>query len=441
MIKKNVEIEKLGINGEGVTHIDGKICFVKGALPKDIVDIKIKKDKKKFIEAELISIREASSHRIVPKCEFYESCGGCNLQHLEYVKQLEYKKQLLEETLMHVAGVDVKADKIVGSLSNYGYRNKMNFLVAKVDGKTTLGMQQEGTNTLVEIDKCIISNEKINEVLDIVKEYINKHNIEAYDYDNKQGFLRNVVVRALDNAILVTLVTADKNIPNLNNLSNMLTRVGTFGLDININKAGKGKIFSNKFIHISGIDKLYGMEDGVRYPVSSHSFMQINDYIKDKIYTEIEESIHKDNIVIDAYSGAGLLSHILAKRCKYVYAVEIIESAVNDSKELSLDNGIKNIESICADVKDVLPKLVKGKDKDKMTIVLDPPRIGCDKEVIDTILKSGVKHIVYVSCNPATLARDIKLLKDKYKITKLIPYDMFPNTKHIETLVCLQRLV
>ena len=440
MIRKHINIDKLGINGEGVTYIDGKVCFVKGALPEDVVEVKIKKDKKKYMEGELVNIETPSSHRLNPRCEYYESCGGCNLQHLEYVMQLEYKKHSVEDTLRHVAGVDVQADKIVGSLSNYGYRNKMSFLVAKVDGVTKIGMQQEGTNTLVEIEKCDIANSKINEVLHIVREYINKYNIEAYDYETKSGYLRNVVVRVLDNAVLVTLVTADKNIPNLSQLSTMLSKVGTYGLDLNINKSSRGKIFANKFVHISGIDKLYGMEDGVRYPISSHSFMQINDYIKDKIYTEVEESIHKDNIVIDAYSGAGLLSNILAKRCKYVYAVEIIESAVQDSKELSIDNGIKNIEAICADVKTVLPKLVRGKDKDKLTIVLDPPRVGCDNEVITTILKSGIKNIVYVSCNPATLARDIKLLKDKYKVTKLIPYDMFPNTKHIETLVCLQRI-
>lgn len=440
MIKREIEIEKLGINGEGVTHIDGKICFVKGAIPGDWVDIKISKDKSKYMIGELINIEKSSIHRLWPRCDYYEECGGCNLQHIEYVKQLEYKKQIVEETLSHVAGVEVSVDRIVGSLSPYGYRNKMNFLVAKVDGKTKIGMQQEGSNTLVEIDKCRLANDKINEVLDIVREYVSKNNVEAYDYDTRTGYLRNVVVRALDNAILVTLVTADKNLPNINSLTTMLSRVGTFGLDLNINKGKRGKIFANKFVHVSGIDKLYGMEDGVRYPISSHSFMQINDYIKDKIYTEIEESINKDNVVIDAYSGAGLLSNILAKRCKYVYAVEIIDSAVEDSKELSIDNSIKNIESICADVKDVLPKLVRGKDKDKMTIVLDPPRVGCDKDVIDTIIKSGVKNIIYVSCNPATLARDIKLLKDHYAIKKLIPYDMFPNTKHIETLVCLQRI-
>ena len=441
MIKKHVEIEDIGVNCEGICRIDDKVYFVPGAFPKDIVTLKVKKDKGRYAQCELVGVEESAQYKILPRCDYYYECGGCHMQNVEYLVQLDFKQKIVKDTLKHVGGLDVEVNKVIGSMNNYAYRNKVSFTVTDVDGETKVGLVKEGSYDLIEIDKCRIAKDEINNVLTIINKFIATYNIKAYNYDTKVGYLRNVVVRVLDNAILITLVTADKNIPNINNLVTMLSSIENFGLDLNINKGKKGKILSNKFIHVAGIDKLYGMEDGVRYPVSSYSFMQINDYIKDKIYTNVENSIPKDHIVVDAYSGAGLLSNIMAKRCKYVYAIEIIADAIENSKQLSLDNGIKNIESICGDVKDVLPKVVKGKDKDKMSIILDPPRVGCDKSVLETILKSGVKNIVYISCNVSTLARDLKILNEKYVVKNVQPYDMFPQTKHIETVVCLQKRV
>ena len=353
MIKKHIVVDDIGVNCEGVCRVEDKVYFVPKALPNEKVTFKVSKDKGRYALCELVEIEEEAECRVQPRCDYYHICGGCQMQNVEYLTQLEYKRKIVQDTLKHIGGVDVSVEKVIGSINSYSYRNKVSFTVAKVDGETKIGLVQEGTNSLIDVDKCCIAKDTINDVLAIVKKYISTYGIQAYDYDTKEGYLRHVVVRVLDNAVLVTLVTADKNIPNINNLVNMLASIDNIGLDLNINKGRKGKILSNKFIHVSGIDKLYGMEDGVRYPVSSYSFMQVNDYIKDKIYTEVESYIPRDHIVIDAYSGAGLLSNIIAKQCKYVYAIEIIESAVENSRELSVDNGIKNIESICGDVKDV----------------------------------------------------------------------------------------
>ena len=317
----------------------------------------------------------------------------------------------------------------------------MVFPICDVKGKPILGMFRSASHSILEIDDCLLCNASISKVMQITRKWLKNSIFKGFNFNKKSGDLMYLVVREHSNQILVTIV-ASREVELKSLYDCYIQSFDNIGLSLIISDLS-GDILSGKYIHLYGKENININEFGVSYCIDSRGFLQVNNEIKNKLYQEVLDNIDIDASVIDAYSGAGLLSAIIAKKAKEVVAIEINKSASNSAKQLFLNNNIDNIKNICADVGAVLLKELKLMDN--ITIVLDPPRSGCSKEVFDSINRMSdcnkINKIIYISCNPSTLARDLSILKERYIIDSVRPYNMFPRTKHIETLVCLQRQV
>jgi 23S rRNA (uracil1939-C5)-methyltransferase len=305
----------------------------------------------------------------------------------------------------------------------------------------SVGMFRTASHSIVPIDNCYIQEEWCKDIIDIFNEYLKKSEVSIYDETTNKGLIRHLVVRRVNEGLLITIVVNGNDLKDSKMLVDMLKcKFVNFGLNININKTNSNIILTNDYKHIYGLQDIEVEEYGVKYSINNASFMQVNDYIKHKIYDEVLDEISPNDIVIDAYSGAGLLTAIMSQKCKFSYGIEIVKPAVDIANSLKVCNNITNMENICGDTTIELPKLVK-RLKDKFIVVLDPPRKGCSKEVMETLARVKPEKIVYISCNPSTLARDLFNLNsftDCYEIEKIKPFDMFPNTKHVETLAVLK---
>ena len=458
-----LKIDKLGMNGEGVARpctqtengIENKdlqkVTFVDFALPNEVVDVEIMQEKSKFCNAKLIEVVESSEDRVVAPCPYFTKCGGCNLQHLKYDKQLEFKTNLVKETLFKVGGLEIDVLPCVSS-NEYGYRNKAVFPLGE-----NIGMFAYNSHNIVSIDKCLLMNDKINLTLNIVREWISENGIKTFDFSNFKGLLKYLVVRSVGEQTLVCLVaTSSRDIKHLDKLTDKLKKLGEFGLYININNQHNSIILGREYIHIAGIKAIKLEEFGIKYDIDVASFLQVNNEIKSKLYREVISSIG-GGIVIDAYAGAGLLSATLSKGASKVYSVEIVPEASEKAMQLVKANNITNMEVINGDCTKIVPNLIKKVQNEikqnkilvsdnidsknnlsqKCSVVLDPAHIGCSPEVIESV--KNADQIIYIACNPIALAKDLKVLQNTHKIVKIEPYDMFPQTKHIETLAILER--
>ncbi len=446
-----LKIDKLGMNGEGVARplrdIDEmggneninkelqKVTFVDFALPEEMVEVEIIQEKSKFCNARLKHVVESSADRVVAPCPYFTRCGGCNLQHLKYDKQLEFKTNLVKETLQKVGGLDLEVLPCEGS-AEYGYRNKAVFPLGK-----NIGMFEMGSHNIVEIDKCLLMNDKINQTLNIVREWISENNIKTFDFNTYKGLLKYLVVRSVKEQTLVCLVGTSGDIKHLDKLANKLSMLGKFGLYININNQHNSIILGREYIHIAGIKAIELDEFGIRYDIDVASFLQVNNDIKTKLYSEVISSIG-GGVVIDAYAGAGLLSATLSKGESKVFSVEIVPQASEKARQLVKSNNITNMEVINGDCTKIVPNLIKKVQSEnkgvKCSVVLDPAHVGCSPEVIDSV--KSADQIIYIACNPIALAKDLKVLQNTHKIVKIEPFDMFPQTKHVETLAILEKL-
>lgn len=441
-----LKIDKLGMNGEGVARPNAhnesggenkdlqKVTFVDFALPDELVEAEIETEKSKFCTAKLNQVISASVDRVNPPCPYFTRCGGCNLQHLKYNKQLEFKTNLVKETLQKVGGLDLDVLPCVGS-SEYGYRNKAVFPLSK-----NVGMFELGSHNIVDIDKCLLMNDKINQTLSIVREWISENNIKTFDFNTYKGLLKYLVVRSVGSQTLVCLVSTGKEIKYLDKLVQKLNELGEFGLYININNQHNSIILGREYVHIAGIKAIELDEFGIKYDIDVASFLQVNNDIKTKLYSEVISNID-GGIVIDAYAGAGLLSATLAKSASKVYSVEIVPEASDKARQLVKANSITNMEVINGDCTKIVPSLIRKIQNEskgiKCSVVLDPAHVGCSPQVIESVKTAD--QIIYIACNPIALAKDLKVLQNTHQIVKIEPYDMFPQTKHIETLAILQR--
>ena len=447
-----VKIDKLGMNGEGVArplrdagdvipvgesdNINKdlqKVTFVDFALPNEVVDIDIVADKSKFCTARLVEVVEPSADRLVPSCPYFTKCGGCNLQHLQYNKQLEFKQNLVKETLFKVGGIDADVLPCVAS-SELGYRNKAVFPLGK-----QIGMFESNSHNIIPIDKCLLMNDKINLTLKLVKDWIQENNLKTFDFEQYKGLLKYLVVRSVGEQTLVCLVSTSSDIKHLDKLTEKLKELGEFGLYININNQHNSIILGRDYKHIAGIKSIKLNEFGIGYNIDVASFLQVNNDIKTKMYTEVINRVG-GGVVIDAYAGAGLLSATLSKSASKVISVEIVPQASEKAKQLVKSNNITNMEVINGDCTKVIPNLIKKVQSEnkgvKCSVVLDPAHVGCSPQVIDAVKTAD--QIIYIACNPIALAKDLKVLQNTHKIVKIEPYDMFPQTKHVETLAILE---
>lgn len=420
-----MKIIDLGINGEGIAKENGKVVFIENALVNEDVEIEITSENKNFSKAKAIKINKKSSNRVEPLCPYFLKCGGCQLQHMDYDCQLEFKKKLVENTLKKIANIDFSVSETISSDDIFFYRNKSSFPIVFKDNKVYIGMYENLSHNLIEIGECKISKPLINKVLKITENYLKT---------NKTNKLKHLVVREVGGKALITIVSTTKNI-DLSGYTKVLEAENIdFSLTLNLNQDEK-HILSNEFIDIYG-DNSKEVEDfGLRHKVNPASFMQINDSVKEKLYLKILENIENETVV-DAYSGAGVLSGMIAKKAKFVYGIEISKSAIDLANQLAIDNKIENLTFICGNCKTEIPKLLPNIEEDFITI-LDPPRSGCDKDVLDAILTTKPHKVLYVSCNPITLSRDLKILSECYDIKSITPFDMFPQTSNVEVFTVL----
>lgn len=428
-MKEIVRITDYGMDGVGIAH--GKHTYF---LPDTILGETVE------ISFDNTTIKIPSKNRIKPVCSYYFECGGCNLQCMNDAEQQNYKttyvKNCLKKYKVDFCG---KVDYFADNTKNY--RNKISFALREVDGKNKIGLFSQKSHNIVEIKDCLTTNIQHKKILEVFKKYISLSDVECYNEQTKKGNLKNVVMRFTQNGVLICVVGKESNFPQVDKLLEMLKKLNLeFSLSFCLNKNPK-TILSTNIKTIFGSEEFIVEKSGLSVPQNIGSFFQINDEISSKIYDYVLSNIQSTDTVFDLYSGAGIMTAMLAKKAKFVYGVESNSFAVSASKKLFENNNIKNAECVLGKCEDVVKNIIEERinNKQNFCCVLDPPRKGCQKEVLNQLLKNNFKTIVYVSCEPITLARDLGLLRDKYKIEKLSLFDMFYQTSNIETVAVLKQ--
>lgn len=430
-----LKIDDLDIQGYGIAHYNDKTYFVKNALINEEVECKVNYIRNKIFYCSILKYLKESELRKNPPCVYFSKCGGCNLQHLDYEQSLIYKQNLVKNTIKKIANVNVAVDKTIES-QNFNYRNKMAMPVRLIKNKPALCMFEENSHNPIKIEKCLIQDEKFKILIDILNDFLIENKATCYNEKTFKGDLKFVVARIINNELLLTFVVKNKVNYNFKALYNKLLQYfNKVGISLNINTLKTNIILTDNLIHIIGEKNLNLNEFGFKFKIDNLSFLQVNTEIQNEIYSKILEFVN-DDIVVNAYSGAGLLTAILSKTAKQVYGLEIVPSAHRNAENLMKENNILNVTNILGDanikLEEISNKLLS------YTLVVDPPRKGLEDKILNTILKTEPKKIVYVSCNPISLAKNINSLKEKYKVTKVIPFDMFPQTCHVETLCVLE---
>lgn len=441
-----LEILDLVQGGEGLGKLEDFTIFVPQSLPNDIVEIEIISVKPNYARGLIKKIIKPSTFRVKPECPVTKECGGCQWQELEYKIQLKTKEKLLIDNLIRIGSVpkediDTSYQKIIGMDNTFYYRNKSQFPFNKEDGKVKGGFYAQSSHKLIEIEKCYIQSEIINFIFREVRDLIKKYNIEIYNEKTNKGLFRHLVIRHAftSNEVLIGFVTKAGKISNIKEIVNHLTNKfpQIVGIVQNINDKKSNVILGQKNISLYGKEFIIEQIKDLKFKVSLHSFFQINPVQTVNLYNKVLEYTNLTGVetVLDAYAGAGSISLFLAKNSKKVIGIEVVKEAVSDGIENAKINNIENFTFKEGKVEDILPKFLSKNSID--VIVLDPPRKGCEDYIFDSISENNVKKLVYVSCNPSTLARDAKLIYEAgYKLTKFQPVDMFPHTYHLET-VCL----
>ena len=444
-------IDDIGNEGEGIGHIDGYALFLKDAVIGDKVRAKIIKTKKNYGFARVEEVIEASKDRVSPRCSKARQCGGCTLQHLAYEKQLEYKFNKVKNCLERIGGlenIEEKMEPILGMEEPFYYRNKAQFPVGyDKEGNLITGFYAGRTHHIIDCTHCMIQHPVNEQILLKVLDYMKKNNITAYDEKTHKGLVRHIVTRVgfKTGEIMVCLVVngSKKNLRNLEMLVDSLTEVeGMTSICVNINKEKTNRILGSKIEEVYGKPYIYDYIGNVKYQIGPLSFFQVNPTQTKVLYEKAMEyaDLKGEETVWDLYCGIGTISLFLAQKAKKVYGVEIVKEAIDDARLNAKMNGFDNAEFFVGKAEEVLPRKYEKNGVYVDTIVVDPPRKGCDSKLLETMVKMAPKRIVYVSCDPATLARDLKVLSEQgYEVEKVCAVDQFSHSSHVETVVRLKR--
>ncbi len=435
----------MGINGEGIGYFKRKAVFVQGALPGEEVVAVVEKEYPKYIRAELKKIRKKSNDRIQPPCDIYEACGGCQLQHLRYDKQLEFKRDLILQAFDRY--VKKKIDPAIvkstlGMEHPWDYRNKSQLQVGMLKGNVIAGMYGQGSHRLIDITGCLVQHPTINKVAETVKNIITDLNIPIYDERKHSGFIRTIVTRlgfATDEIQLV-LVTAKKEFPKkelfVKEVQKRLPKVTS--LMQNVNGKKTSLIFGEETRHLFGEEYMEERLEDIGFELSARAFFQLNPAQTVKLYNEVKRvaALTGEEKIVDAYCGVGTIGLWLAEGAKEIRGIEIIDEAVQDARRNAEKQGVSNAKYVTGKAEEWLPKWQKeGFQPD--IIVVDPPRTGLDHTFIETVKKIKPKKFIYASCNPSTLAKDIDALSSVYEVKSIQPVDMFPQTSQVESVTLL----
>ena len=440
-----LKIEDCGIDGEGIGKADGFTVFVKDAVIGDTVRAKIMKAKKNYGYGRLEEIITPSPDRVEPKCQFARQCGGCQLQALSYEKQLEFKTSKVRGHLERIGGfTDIPMEKILGMDQPFHYRNKAQFPVGKSkDGRIITGFYAGRTHSIIENRDCALGVTRNKEVLDRVIAHMEKFHIQPYDENTGKGVVRHVLIRYgfFTDEMMVCLIINGENLPGEEALVKSLRQIPeTVSVMVNVNKKRNNVILGEKVRLLWGQPYITDKIGEISYQISPLSFFQVNPYQTGRLYGKALEyaQLSGNETVWDLYCGIGTISLFLAQKAKMVRGVEIIPAAIENAKENARLNGFANTEFFVGKAEEVLPEQFAHTGERADVIVVDPPRKGCDETLLSTIIKMQPDRVVYVSCDSATLARDLKYLCERgYELKKVCPVDMFPNTVSVETVVLL----
>lgn len=472
-MKKNdrfiLDIEDMGENGEGIGRLDGYIWFVKDAVIGDRIEASAMKMKKNFGFARLVRVIEPSACRVEEKCPVARRCGGCQMQAVAYEEQLRFKERKVYNNLKRIGGLSglllpeekgqenlkgtekkreetVRMEPIIGMEEPWRYRNKAQFPFGRdKDGRIIAGFYAGRTHCIVENEDCLLGVEENREILDIIRNFMNEYKIEPYNEELHRGLVRHVLIRKgfRTGELMVCLILNGTELPKKEILVERLLKIaGMTSISFNINREKTNVILGKEIVNLYGPGYITDYIGNVKYRISPLSFYQVNPVQTERLYgTALEYAgLTGDETVWDLYCGIGTISLFLAQKAKQVYGVEIVPQAIDDARGNAEINGMENVEFFVGKAEEVLPEQYEKNQVYADVIVVDPPRKGCDEKCLETIVRMGPKKVVYVSCDSATLARDVKYLGEKgYEVKRVRCVDMFPQSGHVETVVLLTR--
>lgn len=443
-----VTIEDMGHDGEGIGKADGYTLFVKDAVIGDVIEAKIMKVKKNYAYARLMRILEPSPHRVEPVCPMARPCGGCQLQMMDYQEQLRFKQKKIEDNLRRIGGFEqIPMEPILGMEQPFRYRNKAQFPVGTdKEGNLVTGFYAGRTHDIINNRNCYLGVEENRQVLDVVLGWMEKYGVSAYDEKTGTGLVRHILIRYgfKTGEMMVCLVINGERVPKQEALVERLREIsGMTSITTSTNQERTNVIMGSKIRTLWGTPYISDYIGEVKYQISPLSFYQVNPVQTEKLYgTALEYAgLDGNETVWDLYCGIGTISLFLAQKAKKVYGVEIVPAAIEDARRNAELNGITNAEFFVGKAEEVLPEMYAKGEARADVIVVDPPRKGCDAALLETVVKMQPERIVYVSCDSATLARDLKwLCAEGYELKRVRGVDMFPMTGHVETVVLLSKL-
>lgn len=452
MVGKNKEyifdIISQGYEGEGIAKIDNKYpIFIEGALKGEKVKVRIVKVNKNFAYGKLMEVLEASEERVNPPCAIYKRCGGCKLQHASYKAQLDFKWDRVKDCVSKIGKLDPSIVKYPLGMENpWRYRNKVQLPIGLINGEVKIGFFAPRSHDIIDMESCLIQDEIGDKVVKLTREWIEKFNIRPYNVDgeyDEKGIVRHIMIRRgfTTNEVMVVLVTNGEKLPHKEEFVDLMVKniPGIKSVIQNINSKKTNVILGLESKTLWGEDTISDYIGDFRFNISPLSFFQVNPTQTEVLYGKALEyaNLTGNEEVFDAYCGTGTITLFLSQKAKKVYGVEIIPQAIDNAWINAKENKVENVEFFVGESEVVIPDLInKGVKAD--VVVVDPPRKGCDKKLLDAITNIDAKKIVYVSCDPSTLGRDLKVLEDNgYKTLEVQPVDMFPNTSHVENVAKL----
>jgi 23S rRNA (uracil1939-C5)-methyltransferase len=446
----SVTIDDLAFGGEGVGRADGYVVFVRGGVPGDHLTVRLDQARSRFGRGTIEAIEIPSPHRVAAPCPYFGRCGGCRLQHVDYQAQLSFKSKQVADALERLGGlgpVDVRP--ILAAVETYGYRNKMEFTVARAGEGTglTVGLHEaERYDAVLDIERCLLQSERMNALLDEARRFFATTGLTAWEQDSGEGLLRFLMLREgyRTGESMVNIVTSSPAVSELASLAARLSarepRTTSVVMNVNPKKASVAVGVEEHLL--GGRDHIRESVGGLEFQVSANSFFQTNTAQAERLFALVLDSagLEGGETVLDLYSGTGAISLQLAKRCRWVYGVEVTQAAVDDAARNAAVNGIANCTFLAGEVRFVLPQLI-SQGVGARVVIADPPRAGFHPKALRALLQMGPARIIYVSCNPATLARDLgELVRGGYRLEWVQPVDMFPHTPHIEAVARLERV-
>jgi len=440
-------IKRLGINGEGVGYFKKQVVFVPGALPGEEVVVQATNVYPTYAEGKIVHIRKRSPHRVKPRCSVYDRCGGCQLQHLDYNAQLEAKRDIVMQALERHSRLDIETLHIrptIGMDDPWHYRNKSQFQTGVKKGRVIAGLYSMNSHELIDIDRCFIQHDATNRVTTVVKTILQDLRIPIYHERKKTGVVRTIVARVgfFTGDVQLVVVTATKELPRkelfVAEVKRRLSEVKSIAQNINGQKTSL--IFGDETIVLAGEPYIQEVLGDLSFELSARAFFQLNPIQTVKLYDEVKKAaaLTGQERIVDAYCGVGTIGLWLAREAKEVRGMDTIPEAIDDARQNAERHGFTNVTYAVGKAETLLPKWVKEGWKPDV-IVVDPPRTGCDNALLKTILQVKPKTVVYVSCNPSSLARDIDTLAKQYRVEYIQPFDLFPHTAHVESVAKLVR--